>query len=230
MPSIPKINIKSLRISDISVDSSTVIPPTNLFNSPPVTINIGTPIVNIPGCVETHKDSKLKNKNLLSDDPNGSIVICDSTVPSYDPIEYQPENMIITKPAKTPKVNPSKPPDPVEAIDIPSKLPTPPSTVNCTPNQKYNAEKNICEQIIIEEKPSFKVEDFVPDPAAVFQTSFIAASAATAALVSKPIADFLLKLVKPIVKKVVKKISTKLGKKEKVKSVFERIQEQRNSR
>ena len=52
--------------------------PNSLIQSPqaippvvPVTQNIGTPIVNLPGCVEAHPDAG-KSKTLAQDDENSS--------------------------------------------------------------------------------------------------------------------------------------------------------------
>ena len=45
-------------------------------------------------------------------------------------------------------------------------------------------------------------------------TAGIAAVATTSALLAKPVADLLLKVVKPLVKKTIKKIAAKLGKHE----------------
>ena len=64
----------------------TVIPPVV-----PVTEVIGTPIVNMPGCVKVHKENvkqRSKNKMLVDDDPKGNTVSCDAGAPYYEPAEY----------------------------------------------------------------------------------------------------------------------------------------------
>jgi len=58
----------------------------------------------------------------------------------------------------------------------------------------------------------------------------IATAAAMAAVFGKPIAEFLLKLVKPAVKKVIDKINKARGKEAPILSVFERRQLQRRER
>ena len=58
-------------------------------------------------------------------------------------------------------------------------------------------------------------------------TGSIALVATSSALLAKPFADILLKVVKPTVKKVVKKVAAIRGKKPKVLSLSERIVEQR---
>ena len=65
----------------------TVIPPTV-----PVTVNIGKPIVNMPGCVAVHKENvkqRSKNKQLVNDDPEGNTVLCDAGQPYYNPPNYE---------------------------------------------------------------------------------------------------------------------------------------------
>ena len=59
-------------------------------------------------------------------------------------------------------------------------------------------------------------------------TASIAVVATTSALLAKPLADLLLKVVKPVTKKVVKKIATLRGKKPPVLSAAERKSEQRD--
>jgi hypothetical protein len=51
--------------------------------------------------------------------------------------------------------------------------------------------------------------------------------ATSSALLAKPLADLLLKVVKPVVKKVLKKVATLRGKKIPPQSVRERLAEQR---
>ena len=70
-------------------------------------------------------------------------------------------------------------------------------------------------------------EQYLPAPQVVASTAGIAAVATTSALLAKPVADLLLKVVKPLVKKTIKKITAKLGKKQKVLSVSERKEVQR---
>ena len=64
-------------IADVRVfmnNAPSVIPPTV-----PVTTVVGTPIVNMPGCVKVHKENaknpKNRNKMLVDDDPKGNTVL-----------------------------------------------------------------------------------------------------------------------------------------------------------
>ena len=58
-------------------------PPQSIPIEVPVTTLIGTPIVNMPGCVKVHKENLKDNKNkmLVDDDPKGNTVLCDAGAP-----------------------------------------------------------------------------------------------------------------------------------------------------
>jgi len=229
MPNIPEIKTRKLDIPEVSTwifEPSQSLPPIV-----PVTTNIGLPIVDIPGCVEAHS-SKSKSKTIQSDDPNGVLTYCDAGVPSFNPIEFTPEEVIPTRPAKLPPYKkPGEPPKPPQQVDIP-KIPEV-NTVNCLPDETYNEQLRRCEKNIIEVPSEPDIpwhEEYLPEPGIVIQTSVIAATAAGAAIFAKPIADIVLKAVKPIVKKLVNKIANMRGKKEVVKSVFERRMIQKHLR
>ena len=89
---------------------------------PPVVLNIGNPIVNIPGCVKSHQDNQMhalglpKDKNLVDQDPDRAMILCDAQVPSYDAMNYEPEQLIITREAEIPPV---APPPEVEPPEVP---------------------------------------------------------------------------------------------------------------
>ena len=67
----------------------------------------------------------------------------------------------------------------------------------------------------------------MPPVEAVVSTTVIAAAAATSALVARPLANFLLKIIRPAMKKIIKKVSTNLGKEEVILSITERREIQR---
>jgi hypothetical protein len=75
-------------------------------------------------------------------------------------------------------------------------------------------------------EPTF-TEKYLPPLDMVTTTASIAVVATSTAIFAKPVADLLLKVVKPTVKKVVKKIATLRGKKVKIESVMERREQQR---
>jgi len=68
----------------------------------------------------------------------------------------------------------------------------------------------------------------LPPTGVVITTGGIAVVATTSALLAKPFADILLKVIKPTVKKVIKKIAAIRGKEVKVLSLRERQVEQRH--
>ena len=68
----------------------------------------------------------------------------------------------------------------------------------------------------------------IPPASVVITTGGIAVVATTSALIAKPFADILLKVIKPTVKKVLKKVAAIRGKQMKVLSVKERQAEQRD--
>jgi hypothetical protein len=152
-----------------------------------------------------------KNKSLVGDDPDGARVFCDGNMPSYNPLDFTPENLTITKPAEVPVVPTPKTPE-LTTPEIPKA--SPPATA------------------VVEEQPEPEpeipwVEKYLPAPEAATTTAAIAVIATTSALLAKPLADLLLKVIKPTVKKVIKKISQIRGKEVQIESVKERRDQQR---
>ena len=154
------------------------------------TIYIGVPIINIPGCVEAHQDGK-KNRVLKDDDPKGAQIFCDADTPSFNPIEYTPEDLIIVKEA---------PPPPVANTEQP--------TLETPPIPEIPTETGSKDVITTEETPSSWVETYLPSPAEVSTTTSIAVIATTTAAAT----PLLLRVVKPVVKQLMKKIQKVFGK------------------
>ena len=73
------IKIDDIGINDIGIGRVSVPPISNsidptIVSGPlyvPVVVDIGKPIVNIPGCVEAHPSNEGKSNNLNEDDPKG---------------------------------------------------------------------------------------------------------------------------------------------------------------
>ena len=185
--------------------------------SPPVTVTIGTPIVNVPGCVEYNP-----NGPGVDNDPNGNRVICDATIPSFNPIDYDPDEMVMTGPPEPVPSYEGETPEIPETPTLDTPLPAPPATAIIKEKKKE-------EPIEVIEEPTF-VEKYLPSAEEVSTTVTIAVAAATAAVFGKPLAEFLLKLIKPAVKKIIKKAKDKIGVKAEVLSVEERRQLQRDLR
>ena len=211
MDPIPDININLRSIDIPETQIWDVQVPNTIPRVVPVTQLIGTPVVNMPGCVTAHEKSD-RNDTIVDDDPKGTKVFCDGQVPSYDPIQYEPEQMVITRPSEVPKVPSPEAPTP-PTPEIPK---TPPQTA-------------IVEETKPEPEPEIPwTEEYLPPLGTVTTTASIAVVATTSALLAKPLADLLLKLIKPTIKKVITKAKKMLGKKIKVESLRERRGQQRS--
>ena len=213
-------------------NTPTVVPPVV-----PVTEIIGSPVVNMPGCVKVHKENvkeRNRNKMLVDDDPKGNTVLCDAGAPYYEPADYDYRGLtwqtINTDSDETPEgIDTGDPPTP-DIPDAPPAPETPGETagkVECPPpnarrigdrNQKgdeqvkeykLTPDGKICETIW---EPVPIVDQYLPSIGVVTTTATIATVATASALFAKPLADLLLKVVKPVVKKAIAKVQKMLGK------------------
>ena len=234
-----------LYISESNLDWM-VNPPSAIPPSVPVTVDIGNPIVNMPGCVETNKENigrpPNENQSLVNDDPNQNVVLCDGQMPAYAPMDYD------TRKLKIETIVP--PPDEEEyqhrggynggaggtgAVGEPpdTQQPDPPEDPPCPgPNAPRigDVAQNQTEKVSgfeLQRDPrnpdGVKIcvtlyenigttEQFLPAPQVVTTTATIAIVATSSALLAKPLADLLLKVVKPAIKKAMGAIQKKLGK------------------
>ena len=249
MSQINDVNIRDIPDNFImSTPKWLTEPPTAVPIYPPVTDVIGIPIVDVPGCVESHRDSS-ENLSLKDEDPDGVVVICDAGVPSFNAVDYDPNKLDIERTYQ----NNSAPVPPYKAPETktpPTKTPKTPKVKkpDCPSDIQALQEpigKVIGDEIVVEHRlvqqgnnwvcvtvkrdidiPTQIVEN-IPSAGAVTATASIAVVATTSALLAKPLADLLLKVVKPTVKKVLKKVATLRGKKIPVQSRGERVAEQR---
>ena len=245
---IPDIRLNNIRIRDVSIPEvpkwMSSDPPMAVPILPPVTMEIGTPIVNIPGCVEAHKDNQ-ENVNLKNEDDKGTMTLCDAGTPSYSPIDYDANKIKLEQEPPKPPVY-KAPPAP-EAPE--TKTPEVPKTEAPMPDCPSRAQqlKDPVGKIVEGNKklvsyemvgkeclPVFEtlsipdqIVQNIPSAGMVTTTASIAVVATSSALLAKPLADLLLKVVKPVVKKVLKKVATLRGKKIPPQSVSERTAEQR---
>ena len=233
--------IRPIGIGDISDSRVWVIQPPAVDSlTVPVTTVVGTPIVNMPGCVKVHKENaknpKNRNKMLVDDDPKGNTVLCDAGAPYYEPADYDYRGLswqtIYQESEEAPEgIDTGEPPTP-EVPDAPPAPETPGETagnVECPPpnarrigdrNQKgdeqvkeykLTPDGKICETIW---EPVPAVEQYLPSIGVVTTTATIATVATASALFAKPLADLILIAVKPVIKKAMTKIQKILGKKE----------------
>ena len=225
MPQIRDVKIEPIREIGIppvrGIFTGLPQPITNNVSTP-VTVTIGSPIVNIPGCVEAN----LNGPGLIDDDPNGNVVLCDGQTPSFNPIQYQPDQMVMTGPPE-PEVKAPKLKDNKDTNKIPQTPQLPKPKTSDVPVVTAGKDKE--GEIELVEEPTF-IEQYLPTAEEVTTTVTIAVAAASAAVFGKPIAELILKLIKPVVKKVISKIQNKMGKKEVILSVAERRQLQKDLR
>ena len=224
MVEIPEIGIHHIGIRTTEIPDYDLNLKQNIPKTPPVTLSIGSPIIELPGCVEYNSGNKESNQ-LVDDDPRGNRILCDGTVPSYDPIDYTPENLVLTKPAEVPMVpldnneiaepiNPELPqPSLPEIICPPNDAPIVGTKVEG--NKKisgYELQNGRCITLYEEIPIVEQVVAALPTAGAVTTTASIALVATTSAVLAKPLADLVLKAIKPLIKTAMKKIQKLLGK------------------
>ena len=231
---------QTIRVADNRI--WVVNPPDASLLEPPVVVQVGTPIVNIAGCVELHKENTKgnRNKQLVDNDPKGNTVLCDSGAPSFRAIDYQQNRLkwetfygdppevdsgvdVGDPPTPPTPQTPEPPKTPTDTVeDPPCPGPVAPRIGDVAQNQKEKVSgfelqrdprnpdgAKICVTLYENIGP---VEAFLPAPQLITTTAVIATVATGSALLAKPLADLLLKVVKPVVKKAIGAIQKKLGK------------------
>ena len=245
---IPAVGTQTVFVSDIrnvnihETRNWLINPPQAIPIDVPVTVNAGTPIVNMPGCVTVHKENAKKdpstNKMLVNDDPKGQTTLCDAgapyyTAPEYDareltwqtvyqdqeevdegvPVEPDTSGLETPEPPSTPE---QKPEDP----DCP-----PPNSMRIGDTNTAQTEKVSGYELQIDKnnpdgakicvtlwEDIGTVEKMLPSVPAVSTTATIAVVATTSSLLAKPLADLLLRVFKPAIKQVLNKVDKILGK------------------
>jgi hypothetical protein len=225
MEPIQKIDIPNVVVPEISNPNQWIydIP----SYDPPVTLQLGFPIVDMPGCVNMHKDNKDHitkmpfDHDLVNQDPKGSTVLCPhGEYPTYEAMDYQPEQLIITREVPPPPVEPPPTPPDFKPDVIPD---TKKEEVPCPgPGQlrvgditqsgdervvghKLSDDGKICETLY---EDTTVIEKFLPSINQSTTTVAIAVLA-TAGAAATPL---LLRIIKPIIKKITDTVKKKLGK------------------
>ena len=137
----PKVS--NVEIGELADRSWLDNPPQAVPKVVPVTIQAGTPIVDMPGCVKVHKENvkqQSKNKMLVNDDPEGNTVLCDAGAPFYEPADYDYKDLswetIYTETDQEAGGIDTGGDVPAPDIDPPSPPKTPPQTaeeIECPP-------------------------------------------------------------------------------------------------
>ena len=251
IPNIPNVQVNNVGIYEIPYWQ---IQQPYVPNFNPVTNQLGFPIVDMPGCVNMHKDNRRDGKpwdrDLVNQDPKGSTTLCPhGQYPSYNAMDYEPEQMTIITEQEAPPVASSPPPDPPGSPETPDTKDTAPKDPPCpgpnaqrigdiAQNQKekvsgfelqpdpVNPGRKICVVLYEDISPA---EQFLPTPQVASTTAVIATVATGSALLAKPLADLMLRVFRPAIKKAIGTVQKILGKEQKTRlSLRERMELQRD--
>ena len=227
IPHIHTIHNNNISVPNVTIPNWQVYQPTVDHLVPPVVLFIGNPIVDMPGCVKAHRDNQFhvsglpKDKNLVDQDPDKAMIVCDAEVPSYDAMNYEPEQLIITREAPVPIV--PSPPDvdppevpPTGDLGVKEDVPCPgPGQLRVGDLTQAGDEKVTGHELSADGKtcitlyePTSAVEKFLPSTNQA-STTLAVAVIATAGAAATPL---LLRIIKPIIKKITDTVKKKLGK------------------
>ena len=217
----PKVEIPAIGVEPVK----TYLIQTPVINAPNVPINvpIGFPVIEMP-CVKARRS--IENDALLDNDPDGNLILCPAQTPSYEPMNYDPLQLVPIKEEESQRYEePEIPP----AAAVPESQPD-----TCPPDGapeigtkveegtkqiiKYELVGNRCVTRYKKLNVQQQIIDAIPTVPQVVKTGGITLVATTAAL-STPL---LLKVVKPIIKQIVNKVKKALGKKVKRPNLSER--------
>ena len=222
---IPNIVIPKFGTNEVWLNGVPFVP----SNHPPVTTQIGFPIVEMPGCVKMHRDNQDHvtrmpfDHDLVNQDEKGSTTLCPhGEYPTYDAMEYTPEQLIIQRETPAPPVSPPpeiEPPEIPDTGDLGKKEEVPcPGPGNLrvgditqsgderVVGHKLSDDGKVCETLY---EPTTAIEKFIPSTNQATNALAIAVIA-TAGATATPI---ILRIVKPILTKIWKTMQKKLGKK-----------------
>jgi len=182
----------------------------------PITQQVGVPVIQYPGCVTAHESNR---EQLKKDDPDKVQVFCDAGMPSFDSMDYNPDELeYVAPPVEAPKLEPPPTPE----LDTPEVPPIPPTEeTECpAPNQprvgdltQDGSEKVIGHELqgttcVVLYEDTTAAEKYLPSTNQVSTTAAIAV-VATASAAATPL---LLRVIKPVIKKLTTSIQRKLGK------------------
>ena len=209
---IEEINIRGVSVPEIPIVNPNVSTPLVPW-APPVTVNIGSPIVDMPGCVEAHPEDKGKSPSLPKEDPEGTVTFCDGQYPSYDAMDYTPEQLVIQRDVPPPEVEPPEAPDTSNIAkdkEIECPAPNQPRVGDLTQNGEERVIGHEIQngQCVVLYEDTTAVEKFLPSTNQVSVTATIAV-VATASAAATPL---LLRVIKPAIKKLTTTIQKKFGK------------------
>ena len=202
MTKIPKIEIREIYVPKIR----------SWEIEPPILDLITKPVVDIPGCVNAHRNNLT---GLINEDELGTYQACGTfSIPSFEPLEYNPADFKYVPPTKQDEkqkenVQSQKPELPKKKKENEIVIPPCPGKkdlrIGSFVNEKrlervkgYVRGEDGIECITLYENVPFK-DQYIPNLPTVISTALIASVAATTPL--------LLNAVKPLVKQVIKRLT-----------------------
>ena len=217
IPQINNVGVGDVNVFRIEVPQIYSLPPAT--QTVPFILNIGSPVVDLPGCVEYHPDAadNRETPNLKEDDSNGTRVLCDGDYPTYNAMDYTPEDLNIYVETPPPKVEP--PPDPptpetpdtgklTEETPCPGPAQLRVGDVTQSGDEKvvgHELQGNVCVTLY---EPTSPMEKYVPPINQVTSVTALAV-VATAGAAATPL---LIRVIRPVIKKIWTTVQKKLGK------------------
>ena len=218
IPQINDVSIPTIGVQKIEVPNVYRLPVNQ--GTLPFILNIGSPIVDLPGCVEYHPDAQKyrRQPNLMEDDDSNTVTLCDGNYPTYNAMDYTPEDLNIFRETPPPVVQPPPDIDPPEVPptgDLGTETPCPgPNNLRVGDLTQSGDEKVVGHELqgttcVTLYEPTGAAEKFLPSINQSTTTVAIAVLA-TAGAAATPL---LLRAIKPIIKKLTTTVKKKLGKK-----------------
>ena len=204
MTKIPKIEIKEVYVPKIRLWEV----------QPPILDIIYKPVVDIPGCVDAHRNNLT---GLINEDELGTYQACGTfDIPSFEPLEYNPANFTYTAPAQQQEqpqndVQPQQPEIAAKKKDEELEIPPCPSKKDLKIGSFANDLK--LERVIGFERGKNGIDCITLYESVPFISQYIPSfkqftGVFTLALVGCS-APIVLNLIKPIVKNLIKKLTKK---------------------
>ena len=207
MTKIPKIEIKEVYVPKIRLWEVQT----------PILDVIYKPVVDIPGCVDAHRNNLT---GLINEDELGTYQACGTfDIPSFEPLDYNPANFTYTAPVEQQEQQQEQPPQ--QQAKIPEKKKDEELEIPPCPSKKeqkigdfrndkmlervigYERGQNGIECITLYEDVPF-ISQYIPSFkqfTGVFSLALVGCSA-----------PIILNLVKPVVKNLIKKLTKKKDK------------------
>ena len=225
IPEIPKIGIRNIKIQEVPVRPSYLD-------------------IEVPGCSYQHRDQNLQPKLLITD-PGGVYSNCPggAGIPSYYPMDWNSKDIKVIEEKPVASNDPPPPPETKtekstipeiekEDVECPNPNKNNPRIGDIAANGKekvsgfeLSSDGQTC---LVVYEPIGAIQQYLPAPTTVTTTSVIASAAVVSSVLAKPLADLILKIIRPSIKKLITTAQTKIFRKPpKVVSYREKLMAQR---